>query len=88
LERYYYRFANQTLWPLFHYFPLGVDYDSIIEDLSGDSMKRSVSRLKNMFAGKKLILSIDRMDYSKGIPQRLQGIELFLEQNPDWHEKC
>ncbi|NQZ76355.1 MAG: bifunctional alpha,alpha-trehalose-phosphate synthase (UDP-forming)/trehalose-phosphatase, partial [Ekhidna sp.] len=35
----------------------------------------------------KLILTIDRLDYSKGIPQRLIAFERFLEQNQDFHGK-
>jgi len=32
-----------------------------------------------------VILSIDRLDYTKGIGNRLRGFELFLENNPAWH---
>jgi trehalose 6-phosphate synthase/phosphatase len=35
----------------------------------------------------KVILSIDRLDYSKGIPQRLEAIDTFLERNPQYREK-
>lgn len=35
----------------------------------------------------KIVLSVDRLDYSKGIINRLQGFELFLKKNPEWHEK-
>ncbi len=69
-------------------FPLGVNCDMIEENLSSEKMEKSVSKLKKKFKGRKIILSIDRMDYSKGIPQRLKGIELFLEKNPSWQEKC
>src|SRR5690606_11024038 len=34
-----------------------------------------------------IIISIDRLDYSKGIPQRLQAFELFLERYPEFHGK-
>ncbi|MBM4025538.1 MAG: bifunctional alpha,alpha-trehalose-phosphate synthase (UDP-forming)/trehalose-phosphatase [Planctomycetes bacterium] len=36
----------------------------------------------------KMILSVDRLDYTKGILNRLQGYELFLEQNPHWRKKA
>ncbi len=35
--------------------------------------------------GSKLILGVDRLDYSKGIPERIKGFERFLETNPEWH---
>ena len=41
----------------------------------------------NTLAGLKLILSVDRLDYSKGILNRLEGYELFLESNPAYHRQ-
>ncbi len=35
----------------------------------------------------KIVLSVDRLDYSKGIINRLQGFEMFLKKNPEWHGK-
>jgi len=35
----------------------------------------------------KIIFSVDRLDYSKGILHRLKGFTRFLEQYPEWHEK-
>ncbi len=35
----------------------------------------------------KVVLSVDRLDYSKGIVNRLQGFELFLKKHPEWHGK-
>jgi trehalose 6-phosphate synthase len=34
--------------------------------------------------GKQLMLGVDRLDYTKGIPQRMQAFGQFLDQNPDW----
>jgi len=31
------------------------------------------------------VLGVDRLDYSKGIPDRIRAFERFLETNPDWH---
>jgi trehalose 6-phosphate synthase/phosphatase len=35
----------------------------------------------------KVVLSVDRLDYTKGILERLEGYDLFLESNPQWHRK-
>jgi trehalose 6-phosphate synthase/phosphatase len=43
--------------------------------------------LRRSMTGDKVILSIDRLDYSKGILNRLLGFELFLEQHPEWCRK-
>jgi trehalose 6-phosphate synthase len=46
-----------------------------------------VQRIKESLAGCRLVLGVDRLDYSKGIPERIKGFERFLETNPHWHSK-
>jgi trehalose 6-phosphate synthase len=46
-----------------------------------------VQRIKESLGGCRLILGVDRLDYSKGIPERIKGFERFLEANPHWHSK-
>jgi trehalose 6-phosphate synthase len=46
-----------------------------------------VQRLKESLGECRLILGVDRLDYSKGIPERIKGFERFLEENPHWHAK-
>ncbi len=77
-------------------FPMGIDYDRFYDmavQVSEKAEKRR-SRIKKMVHGetgksaeRKLILSMDRLDYSKGIPARLQAFERFLEKNKKYHEK-
>ena len=40
--------------------------------------------------GLRLVLGVDRLDYSKGIIQRINGFDRFLEDNPEWrsHVTC
>ena len=77
-------------------FPKGIHFDLITsevrrlhDDLSNDSTEMQ-GALVNKFKrekGKKVILSIDPLDYTKGIPQRLLAFELFLQENPLYLEK-
>lgn len=77
-------------------FPMGIDYDKFYNkamEVSNKSSSRR-SRIKKMIRGdadkqseRKLILSMDRLDYSKGIPARLEAFERFLEKNKNYHEK-
>jgi trehalose 6-phosphate synthase/phosphatase len=67
-------------------FPMGVDFQKFqtaarhrtpqADDISWETLKDF-----------KIILSVDRLDYTKGILNRLQGYEQFLEQNPGWRKK-
>ncbi|HZY25099.1 MAG TPA: trehalose-phosphatase, partial [Bacteroidales bacterium] len=44
-------------------------------------------KIKNHLSAQKLIFSVDRLDYTKGLLMRLKGFETFLEKYPKWHSK-
>jgi len=68
-------------------FPIGVDFDGLGASVE-EEPDAAREKLRNEFgvAGK-LVLSVDRIDYTKGIPERLLAIDRFLEENPGWHGK-
>lgn len=68
-------------------FPMGIDPYLFEKALANDETKKNLENLKSTFEGTKLILSIDRLDYSKGILQRLQAFECFLKNSPEYIEK-
>lgn len=43
--------------------------------------------IRKRLTGQQLIVSVDRLDYTKGIVTRLESFELFLEENPEFHNK-
>jgi trehalose 6-phosphate synthase/phosphatase len=68
-------------------FPMGIDYERFHSVVAVPEVQGEIGRLRKKLAGRKIILSVDRLDYTKGIPQRLEAFELFLEKNPDFREK-
>ena len=77
-------------------FPMGIDYEKFNttaqKTISKPLKERSQlhQELEKYFLvspDRKLILSIDRLDYSKGIPNRLRAFERFLEKYPEYHMK-
>jgi trehalose 6-phosphate synthase/phosphatase len=46
-----------------------------------------VKRLAQGLAGAQVILGVDRLDYTKGIPERLAAVERLLEQHPEYHQR-
>ena len=68
-------------------FPMGIDVDKFAGATQNEETEREIRELRNTLTGLKLILSVDRLDYSKGILNRLEGYELFLENNPEYHGK-
>lgn len=65
-------------------FPMGIDNDRYDALTTHPAVKEHISYLKQVNTDKRMILSIDRLDYSKGIRQRLQAFEKLLEQHPEY----
>lgn len=74
-------------------FPMGIDYDKFYHaaqqhNQTGANISDLQKRLnQHLSEDTKLILSIDRMDYTKGIPNRIKAFEYFLERYPKFKEK-
>jgi len=47
-------------------------------------IRKRIDELKKAYGDKKVIVGVDRLDYIKGIPQKLQGLEEFFERFPEW----
>lgn len=67
--------------------PMGIDYQKYNEAASAPETLAREVRYRTSIGDTRLILSIDRLDYSKGIPQRLRAFELFLKKHPEFREK-
>jgi len=68
-------------------FPMGINYKKFNDAYLDSAVKKNVSQLKSSYSGKKLILSVDRLDYSKGILNRLKAFSDFLKNNPQYQGK-
>jgi trehalose 6-phosphate synthase len=54
------------------------------KNLKKQAVKDRINQLEQRFGGVKLIVGVDRLDYIKGVPQKLHAMELFLTQHPEW----
>jgi trehalose 6-phosphate synthase/phosphatase len=68
-------------------FPMGVEFDRFARAAVSPEVETQVTELRQKCAGQKVIFSVDRLDYTKGLINRLRGYELFLKNNPQWHGK-
>jgi trehalose-6-phosphate synthase len=68
-------------------FPIGIDPVKFTLGLEVEGVKKRIERLKEKFKGLKVLIGVDRLDYIKGVPQKLHAFELFLSQHPEWNEK-
>ncbi len=64
-------------------FPIGIDPDEFAKQAIKAARGPELLRLTESLAGRTLILGVDRLDYSKGLPQRFQGYERLLERFPE-----
>ncbi len=68
-------------------FPMGINFPLHYSAVENDNVRSKVELFKEQFGNQKLILSVDRLDYSKGILHRLTGFEELLEHHPEFREK-
>ena len=68
-------------------FPMGINYQRFLKSRQQPEVKEEMKKILNKVGKRKLILSIDRLDYSKGILQRLLAFDDFLEHNPEYRDK-
>uniref|UniRef100_A0A9I9CFE7 alpha,alpha-trehalose-phosphate synthase (UDP-forming) n=1 Tax=Cucumis melo TaxID=3656 RepID=A0A9I9CFE7_CUCME len=68
-------------------FPIGIDSERFIRALKLPQVQDHIKELQERFAGRKVMLGVDRLDMIKGIPQKILAFEKFLEENPKWRDK-
>lgn len=68
-------------------FPIGIDYNRYNDLAKTPEVEKAAWFLHEKFPEHKLLIGVDRLDYTKGIPDRLKAFELALEKYPDLHEK-
>lgn len=78
---YYNRFVRTEV------FPMGIDYHKYAQIGNLPEVIAEETKIKRHASQRKLIISIDRLDYTKGIIQRLEAYDVFLEKNPQFKEK-
>ncbi len=68
-------------------FPLGIDAGHWQRLAAEPAVQSRIETLKQEARGFKLLMGIDRLDYTKGIPRRLLAIDRLLERYPEWRGK-
>lgn len=68
-------------------FPISIDYKKFSSACGEPETKKYYNEIKNNFLDKKIIFSVDRLDYTKGLMDRLNSFDYFMEQFPEWRER-
>jgi len=63
--------------------PIGIDVQGFRKVIAEAETARLLGDLEKQYEGRRLVLGVERLDYTKGIPQKLHAFERFLEQDPE-----
>lgn len=68
-------------------FPIGIDAAGYAERATVPEVEERVRWIRARYEGRQMVLGVDRLDYTKGIPQRLRAFANLLERFPEMREK-
>ena len=69
-------------------FPMGIDFERFSKDYSDcEDFTKAEKEILEIKQDARIILSIDRLDYTKGIPERIKAFDLFLSKYPEYQGK-
>ena len=68
-------------------FPIGIDYNDFVRHAASAEVAAKATQLRAQLPNRQLILGVDRLDYTKGIPHRLEAFRNALVRYPELHER-
>jgi trehalose 6-phosphate synthase/phosphatase len=68
-------------------FPISIDFQDYARSASSPDVAAEVKRIREQYPGQLLILGVDRLDYSKGIPERIRAVGRVLDTHPELQGK-
>jgi trehalose 6-phosphate synthase len=66
---------------------IGVDADAFERTASKPEVVQRTARIRRQLGSERIVLGVDRLDYTKGILERLAGFERFLAESPEFRRK-
>jgi trehalose 6-phosphate synthase len=67
--------------------PIGIDAEAFAQEAARAASDKLVRRVGESMVGRALIIGVDRMDYSKGLPQRFEAFGQLIEKHPEHRRK-
>ncbi|MCM8556723.1 alpha,alpha-trehalose-phosphate synthase (UDP-forming) [Sphingomicrobium sediminis] len=64
-------------------YPIGIDFDHVTAQANTEAAREAEERLRDSARGRTAAIGVDRLDYSKGLPERIDGIGRFFDTYPD-----
>lgn len=67
-------------------FPIGINWKSLSNTMKTNEYKNYLKKYSDLYKNKKIVLSVEHLDYSKGIQRKMLSIEKYLEEYPSQRE--
>ena len=64
-------------------FPIGIQPERFAQTVAETKVQERIAALEREFKGRKLMVGVDRLDYVKGLPQKLRALEVLLTNHPE-----
>lgn len=68
-------------------FPIGIDFGEFVEVAASPETDEEAEQIRANLPARKLVLAVNRLDYTKGIPAQLRAFGTLLERNPELREE-
>ncbi len=69
-------------------FPIGIDVEEFTQVTQAPEAREMYERMKREYSRRKLLVGVDRLDYSKGLPHRLKAFRELLQKYPETHKSA
>ena len=66
-------------------YPIGIDAEGFAEAARTEKAQEAADRIGRFLGGRNLVIGVDRMDYSKGLPQRFEAVGRLFDDYPETH---
>lgn len=68
-------------------FPIGINVEVVRMAAFDDHVEKTMTAIRQLYSGKKIIVGRDRLDTVRGVAQKLMAFEMFLARYPQWRDK-
>ncbi len=79
------RFLSYDRFTHLGVFPIGINAQGFLKEMKTRRFQKKLEHFRSVYRDKKIVLSVERLDYTKGIVRRLEAIERFLLKYEDKH---
>src|SRR5581483_9366167 len=64
-------------------FPIGIDFDEFADEAEQTNVAQRAAEIRREIGGRQIVLGVDRLDYTKGVPERLKAFRLLLASHKE-----